>query len=74
MILRMLRESGLMPDLEQYAKGTDGRVMHLYGDPAYPLTQYIMSPRVPMFSSVQVQTCSVQMRDSMFSSSSVQMV
>jgi hypothetical protein len=41
---RMLRESGLMPHLEEYAKGTDGRVMHLYGDPAYPLTQYIMSP------------------------------
>ena len=27
--------------------------------------------RVPMFSSVQVQTCSVQMRDSMFSSNGV---
>jgi hypothetical protein len=41
---RMLRESGLMSDLEQFAKGIDGQIMHLYGDPAYPLTQYIISP------------------------------
>ena len=41
---RMLRESGLIDELEQYAKGTNGQIMHLYGDPAYPLTQYIVSP------------------------------
>jgi hypothetical protein len=40
----MLKESGLVPELETHAKGINGQVMHLYGDPAYPLTQYIMSP------------------------------
>ena len=40
----MLRESELMPELEEYAKGNDGQVMHLYGDQAYPVTCYIMSP------------------------------
>ena len=39
----MLRESGLITELEEYAKEIDGQVMHLYGDQAYPLTCYIMS-------------------------------
>jgi nuclease HARBI1 len=40
---RMLRESGLYEQLETYAN-CDGHPMHLYGDPAYPLTSYILSP------------------------------
>lgn len=41
---RMLSESGLYHELEQHAHGTDGRAMHLYGDPAYSLSTYIISP------------------------------
>ena len=41
---RMLTESGLYPELELYARGIDGRPMHLYGDPAYSLSTFIMSP------------------------------
>lgn len=41
---RMLNESGLYQELEQWAHGTDGRPMHLYGDPAYGMTTYIMCP------------------------------
>jgi hypothetical protein len=41
---RMLKESGLVTELEQYAKGINGEIMHLYGDLAYPLTPYIISP------------------------------
>lgn len=40
----MLGMSGLYPQLELWSHGVDGRPMHLYGDPAYGLTLYIMSP------------------------------
>ena len=39
----MLGESGLYRELELWAYGTDGRPMHLYGDPVYGMTMYIMS-------------------------------
>ena len=41
---QMLTESGLYPELEQYAHGVDGRPMHVYGDSAYSLSRYIISP------------------------------
>jgi hypothetical protein len=52
---RMLRESGLITELEEYAKGIDGQVMHLYGDQAYPLTCYIMSPFKGIFFKIIYQ-------------------
>jgi len=41
---RILRESGLHEQLVQYAQDPSGVPMNLYGDPAYPLTRYILSP------------------------------
>jgi len=41
---RMLNESGLYEELELYSHGTDGRPMHVYGDSAYSLSRYIISP------------------------------
>lgn len=41
---RMLNESGLYQELQLYSRGSDGRPMHVYGDPAYSLSTYIVSP------------------------------
>ena len=32
----MLRDSGLLQDLEEYTFSTTGQPMYIYGDPAYP--------------------------------------
>lgn len=41
---RMLGESGLMQDLEQFAFASDGIALCLYGDPAYPLRVHLQQP------------------------------
>jgi len=41
---RMLRESGLPENLQQYAKDADNNPFYLYGDPAYPLSPYLLAP------------------------------
>ena len=40
----MLRDSGLLQDLEQYAFSTTGQPMCIYGDPAYPLRVHLQGP------------------------------
>ena len=40
----ILRESGLLQDLEHYSVSPDGQVMCIYGDPAYPLRQQLQAP------------------------------
>ena len=40
----MLRESGLMDQLEQYMTMADGTIYSLYGDPAYPLRPHLLAP------------------------------
>ena len=40
----MLRDSGLLPLLEQHAHSTTGEAMCLYGDPAYALGVYLQTP------------------------------
>lgn len=40
----MLRESGLLNDLEQHAFSPDDRAMCIYGDPAYPLRVHLQTP------------------------------
>ena len=37
----MLKDSGLLQDLEQYAFSTRGQPMCIYGDPAYPLRVHL---------------------------------
>jgi nuclease HARBI1 len=41
---RMLRESNLLDILAEHANGTNGEPMQIYGDPAYGIHQYILSP------------------------------
>ena len=40
----MLRDSGLMDDLENHAHSPTGQDMCLYGDPAYPMRIHLQSP------------------------------
>ena len=40
----MLARSNLLPLLEQHAHAPDGTVLCIYGDPAYPLRQQLMTP------------------------------
>jgi len=40
----MLKDSGLLHDLEQYAFSTTGTPMCIYGDPAYPLRIHLQGP------------------------------
>ena len=40
----MLRESGLLDDLQQSMQQTPNGVYSLYGDPAYPLSPYLLAP------------------------------
>ena len=40
----MLRNSGLLPLLEQFSVSPEGQVMCLYGDPAYPLRPQLQAP------------------------------
>ena len=40
----MLRESGLLPLLEQYSVSPAGEIMCIYGDPAYPLRPQLQAP------------------------------
>ena len=40
----MLRDSGLMDDLENHAHSPTGQDMCLYGDPAYPLRVHLQAP------------------------------
>ena len=37
----ILRESGLIQELEHHSVSPDGQVMCIYGDPAYPLRQQL---------------------------------
>jgi hypothetical protein len=41
---RMLLESGLMETLEAHAKDANGEPFYLYGDPAYPISPFLMTP------------------------------
>jgi hypothetical protein len=41
---QMLRESGLLGTLEAHAKDASGKPFCLYGDPAYPLSLFLMTP------------------------------
>lgn len=41
---RMLSESELYQQLAIYSRGRDGRPMRIYGDPAYPISTFILSP------------------------------
>jgi len=40
----MLRESGLLNDLQRFAFDRAGNAMCIYGDPAYPLSPHLMCP------------------------------
>ncbi|XP_072173898.1 uncharacterized protein [Diadema setosum] len=40
----MLRESGLLHELEQYSHDVDGNTLCIYGDPAYPIRAHLQSP------------------------------
>ena len=40
----MLRDSGLLADLERHAISPTGEPMCLYGDPAYPLRVHLQAP------------------------------
>lgn len=40
----MLRESSLLVDLEEHFVRADGGSYCLYGDPAYPLSRFLLSP------------------------------
>lgn len=40
----MLRDSGLMDDLENHAHSPTGQDLCLYGDPAYPLRVHLQAP------------------------------
>ena len=40
----MLIDSGFMVDLERRAYSTNGQVMCVYGDPAYPLRVHLQAP------------------------------
>ena len=40
----MLKDSGLLQDLGQYAFSTTGNRMCIYGDPAYPLRIHLQGP------------------------------
>ena len=40
----MLKESGLLPLLEQYSVSPAGEIMRIYGDPAYPLRPQLQAP------------------------------
>lgn len=37
-------ESGLSDILERHAYAPDGTILQIYGDPAYPITEYLLSP------------------------------
>lgn len=54
----MLRDSGLLNALEREAYSPRGDVLCLYGDPAYPLRPYLMTPyrigEVTVFSADMV--------------------
>ena len=41
---RMLAESGLYNNLQQFAFSTHGEPMCIYGDPAYPLSVHLQAP------------------------------
>ena len=51
----MLRESGLLQNLEDYAISPAGVPMCIYGDLAYPLRQQLMAPfrNVPLKDNMQ---------------------
>ena len=40
----MLRESGLLHELEQYSYDVEGNSLCIYGDPAYPIRAHLQSP------------------------------
>lgn len=40
----MLRESGLLEQIEQFMNGPNEQLYSLYGDPAYPLSPYLLRP------------------------------
>ena len=40
----MLRESGLLLELEHYSQDVDGNMLCIYGDPAYPIRAHLQSP------------------------------
>ena len=40
----MLRDSGLLDDLGNYAFSPNGQPMCIYGDPAYPLRVHLQAP------------------------------
>lgn len=41
---RMLQESNLLETLSAHGNGTDGEPMQIYGDPAYGIHRYLLSP------------------------------
>ena len=51
----MLRDSGLLQDLEQYAFSTTGQPMCIYGDPAYPLKVRLQGPFRDVYLTPQKQ-------------------
>ena len=40
----MLRQSGLLDELQQFSVNTAGQIMSIYGDPAYPLRAHLQAP------------------------------
>ena len=40
----MLAQSGLLPQMQQHSHAQDGRVLCIYGDPAYPLRRHLQAP------------------------------
>ena len=40
----MLDDSALLRELYQHAHGSNGNMLCIYGDPAYPLRQLLMGP------------------------------
>lgn len=40
----MLAQSGLLPQLQQHSCAPNGRILCVYGDPAYPLRRHLQAP------------------------------
>ena len=47
----ILWESNLLTNLQQVSFDTDGQPMCLYGDPAYPVDVYLLSPFIGVSSN-----------------------
>ena len=57
----MLRESGLLELLEKYSVSPEGRIMCIYGDPAYPIRPQLQAPFRQAYLTEEQQTWNQRM-------------